>query len=251
MKTVTFSIQKGGTGKTSISVSVAYELSKTSRVLLIDADPQGNATTWLNLDTVKSELADVLAGKADAKDAICKTSVSNLFILPTAGIGGELSKIKDTLAVQSPFLFSDKLEAIAEYFDYCIIDTSPSFTTLEKQCFIASNEVIPVLLLDNFSLDGTQIFTFNLDNLRKDYRLNGKPLFNKLILNKLNKQKTVSREMLNVFEKVYKDCNIYLIPTDPNFEKAQLTNKFIQEYAGAKSDTLQKIKEIAEAIKQE
>ena len=63
MKTYTFAIQKGGTGKTSVSVSVAVELAKFGRTILIDADPQGNTTDWMNLPSLQYELSDVLSDK--------------------------------------------------------------------------------------------------------------------------------------------------------------------------------------------
>ena len=70
MKTITFALQKGGTGKTSISVSTAVQLAENGKkVLLIDADPQGNATTWLGIDTISVELADVLMKKCSYKES--------------------------------------------------------------------------------------------------------------------------------------------------------------------------------------
>ena len=67
MKTYTFAIQKGGTGKTSVSVSVAVELAKLGRTILIDADPQGNTTDWMNLPKLEYELSDVLSDKCTIK----------------------------------------------------------------------------------------------------------------------------------------------------------------------------------------
>ena len=60
MKVTTFAIQKGGTGKTSLSVSTAVELAKIGRTIIIDADPQGNATTWLGIDNLEKELTALL-----------------------------------------------------------------------------------------------------------------------------------------------------------------------------------------------
>ena len=90
MKTITFGIQKGGTGKTSISISVASQLAiDGKKTIILDADPQGNATGWI-IKELSHELADVLFNSCQVEEAIQKTSIENLFIMPTAGLGGDL-----------------------------------------------------------------------------------------------------------------------------------------------------------------
>ena len=76
MKTISFALQKGGVGKTSISVSTAAELAKYGKTLLIDADPQGNASGWL-ISELEYELADVLLNKEDAR--MLNTSFKEVF----------------------------------------------------------------------------------------------------------------------------------------------------------------------------
>ena len=89
MKITTFAIQKGGTGKTSLSVSTAVELAKIGRTIIIDADPQGNTTTWLGIENLQYELSDLLTKEdytaEDINKTIQTTPVENLFIIPTAG----------------------------------------------------------------------------------------------------------------------------------------------------------------------
>ena len=87
MKIITVALQKGGVGKTSVAVSLAVELAKSGKTILIDADPQGNATTWLDIQTMQYEFADLLNGKCLLEQCVNKTSTNNLFIIPTAGIG--------------------------------------------------------------------------------------------------------------------------------------------------------------------
>ncbi|MBR6298434.1 MAG: AAA family ATPase, partial [Candidatus Gastranaerophilales bacterium] len=84
MKTIAFALQKGGTGKTSTAVSVATELAKKHKVVLIDADPQGNASAWYN-NELTAELSDVLTNKAGIGEALISTGIKNLFMIPTAG----------------------------------------------------------------------------------------------------------------------------------------------------------------------
>lgn len=250
MKTIIFKLQKGGTGATSIGLTVAVELANAGKkVLFIDADPQGNATTWLNFDSINYELSDVLQNKCKVGEAILKTSKDNLFIIPTAGIGGDLSKIKDVITNDSPFIISDLCDELQNYFDYCLIDLSPSYGNFERSCYLACNEIIPVLLLDDFSIDGLEIFTAHLEETKKKWRVNSdKMLFNRIVLNRMNKQKIIAKKILNNFESKYTDENLFVIPQDPNFEKSQLLKVFVQDLEGSKKETLQEIQRLAERV---
>jgi chromosome partitioning protein len=92
MKTLAIALQKGGTGKTVLSVSLAASLARKEpgRVLLVDCDPQGNSTEWTYTNELNAELAGVLLGKSALKDAIVQSLFPGLSVLPTAGLGGEL-----------------------------------------------------------------------------------------------------------------------------------------------------------------
>lgn len=256
MKTYTFAIQKGGTGKTSISVSVAVELAKFGRTILIDADPQGNTTDWMNLETLNYELSDVLSDKCTIKDAIQQTQVENLFIIPTAGIDGGLRSYQETTAQKEQFKVAQLKDELSKVFDYCIIDTSPAFGALEESCFIASDEVINVLKLDRFSYDGLKTFKVNLDSMKKRYNncygvtVDGKPVLNKLILNENNNAIAQCRDLVAQYKALEPSgFKIFVVPTDTGFRKAQTTSVPVQMIAGAKKDTLDSIAEIAEALK--
>ena len=140
MKTIAFALQKGGTGKTSTAVSVATELAKKHKVVLIDADPQGNASAWYN-NELTAELSDVLTNKAGIGEALISTGIKNLFMIPTAGVGGGLNAYQKIEANGKPEAMLDVTDELAKAFDFCIIDTSPHFGPLEESCFIASDEI--------------------------------------------------------------------------------------------------------------
>ena len=248
MKTITFGIQKGGTGKTSISVSVASQLAIDGyKTIILDADPQGNATGWI-IKELKKELADVLFNSCQAEEAIQGTSIENLYIMPTAGLGGDLRLYGETKASQKPYAIKQllpKLEALG--FEYCIIDTSPAFSPLEKSCFLASDEVIPVMQIDIFSADGLGVFASMIDELRKDFDT-AKPNFSYLVLNARDDRLPQQKTLLEAYEKSLQ-MQKFLIPVDQGFKKSQGAGFFIQEYAKTKRETLEAIEALTNAIK--
>lgn len=247
MKTVAFALQKGGTGKTSISVSVAAELAKKSKTLLVDADPQGNSSGWI-FPEIEWEFADVLMGKCDVQTAAVETQIKNLWILPTAGLDGSLRTYSDTVAINKPrsvIKLMPQIEAMG--FEYVIFDTSPAFNALEKSVFLAVEEVIAVLQLDVFSADGLQTFINSLTTLKDDFDSEN-PYINKLILNSHDKRIAHQEDILSDYEKV-KGFKTFLIPVDQAFKNAQSQGIPIQAYSGTKDETLKTIQTIARSIK--
>lgn len=247
MKTITFAVQKGGTGKTTLSVSIAGELALSGKkVLLIDADPQGNSTGWI-FPEIEYEFADVILEKAKLGDAIKQTHVENLYILPTAGLGGSLRGFSQTATGDQIYSVRNILDEVEKMgFDFAVIDTSPSFNLLEKMCLVASDEVIAVLQLDIFSTDGLITFADSLNTLKKNMRLS-QPVFKKLILNSRDERIQQQAQLLPQFE-AQKDFEKFTLPVDQAFKKAQATQVLVQELYGTKPATLKSLKTIAEAI---
>ena len=247
MKTITFALQKGGTGKTSISVSTAVQLAENGKkVLLLDADAQGNATTWLGIEEISVELADVLMKKNPAKDAIISTQVENLSIIPTASLDSDLRLYSKTLATQQPFIIKHLCREVKEEFDFLIIDTSPSFGALEESCFLASDEAITVLNIDEFSSDGLITFMQNIDSLKDRYDTD-KPKMDKIILNSRDLRLVQQADYLEKIKSAT-DSKLYIVPVDQSFRKAQSVHVPVQYLEGTKKETLSVIKELSSDI---
>lgn len=252
MKIIASALQKGGVGKTSVAVSLAVELSKKGKTILIDADPQGNATTWLDIQTMTFELADLLNGKCTLEQCVTQTKTPNLFIIPTAGLGGELKEYSENKAGGNQGKIRKTLKEVAKNYDYCVIDTSPSFGNFERSIFYATNEIVAILQLDEFSKDGLQIFndrlnTFINDNMEED---EPHPVFNKIVFNakddRIAQQGIILNQFLPLKEHGY---NLYIIPVDQAFRKAQSAHIAIQDFAGTKKETLDTLTKLAEDLR--
>ena len=123
-KTIAFHLQKGGVGKTTISGTLACQSALDGfRTLLIDVDPQGNASSWFLRKTPKYELADVVQGRCYIKDALVPVEqVPNLYLLPTFGIGGVLKNYSETKLAEEPFVLQDLVNELSKDFDHIILD---------------------------------------------------------------------------------------------------------------------------------
>ena len=132
MKVITCAMQKGGVGKSAISMAVAVEIAKKHKTVLIDADTQGNSTNAM-LENVNFELADVLQGKCPVREATEKTAIETLFMIPTKSLSPELRTYRQTQAVREPFIFCDLKDELGEQgFEYCVSDTCPGFDVFEE-----------------------------------------------------------------------------------------------------------------------
>lgn len=244
---------KGGVGKTTLSVSLACELSKKGRVLLVDCDPQGNSTASLIQD-YNFEFADALMGKCAPVEAICTTRFPNLCVMPTISLDksnpnslNALRLYKTTLAANNPNAIRKMVRDLNNRFDYCIFDTCPAFDPFEENVMAACDEVITVLLMDVFSMDGLTIFQENLKDFKERKELSN-PEFSKIILNCCNKSITMHKSILEKMDAQDQfDC--FVVPQDQAFKRAQNLQKPIQYLdkvdGEAKPETLQALEILA------
>ncbi len=169
-----------------------------------------------------------------------------------AGIGGELKEYSENKAGGNQGKIKKTLKDVAKNFDYCVIDTSPSFGNLERGILYATNEIVAVLQLDEFSKDGLQIFNDRLkafinDNLEED---DPKPLFNKILFNAKDDRIAQQNIILEQFKPLEKHgFSLYVIPVDQAFRKVQSAHIPIQDFTGTKKETLTTIKQLAEDLK--
>ena len=250
MKSFCFLNRKGGTGKTSISVTCAIELALQGfKTVLIDCDPQGNSSSWLAGNKFNHELSDVLQKKASVEEALTQTFVQNLYVLPTFAINGGLQAYASN--TRNYYAFIDDIFPNLKDFDYVIFDSSPAFGDFEKGIANSADTIVPVLNLDQFSADGFQTLIENLDTTTKEIRCND--LLAKIsfvILNQQDRRFKFQTYFAQNFMKNFDDTQFLAIPTDVSFKKAQILKTCIQDKKlDTRPETQDAIKKIIEEMK--
>lgn len=148
--------QKGGVGKTTTAMNIAAYLTHSGRkCLLVDLDPQANASSGLGLNPTEIEkgVYEVLVGIADPQSAICITDPSGIHVLPAsislAGAAVELVGIDER-----EFQLSKTIRPLSELYDYIIIDCPPSLGLLTLNGLVASDHVLIPVQAEYFALEG-------------------------------------------------------------------------------------------------
>ncbi len=183
MKKIMLGNFKGGVGKSVIVVSLSHALTLLGqRVLLVDADPQGNSSSWLEPENITFELADVIIQKCNLSEAIIKTKQG--FDMVVTFPDGDLRNVSETELNKKPFLFEDIFSAVENDYDFFLVDTSPSFSPLERGICLTVDEVICPVELEFFAVDGLGQFDKNVQELNRNWRRD--TILNKIILTKEN-----------------------------------------------------------------
>ncbi len=155
-KVISFSNQKGGVGKTTTCVNMAAYLAVGGkRVLLVDLDPQGNATTGLGFakGSLKKSVYSVIIDEEDAKDNILPTEVEGLDILPSViNLAG--AEVELVYKKSREKMLKNALEKVRGEYDYILIDSPPSLGLLTINALTAADSVIIPIQSEYYALEG-------------------------------------------------------------------------------------------------
>lgn len=240
-KVISLANQKGGVGKTTTTVNLGTILAKKGKkVLLIDADPQGNATSGLGVEKeVEYSTYDILVNDTKIENVLQDTIIKNLKVCPAnmSLAGAEVELVSMMSREQR---LKEKLDEVKDWFDYILIDCPPSLGLITLNAFTASDSVLIPVQCEYFALEGLGqlINTINLvkKHLNKEIQIEGALLTMYDIRTNLSNQ--VVKEVKKYFEnKVYKT----VIPRNVRLSEAPSYGMPITEYdprsKGAKSYT--------------
>jgi chromosome partitioning protein len=154
-KIISVANQKGGVGKTTTTVNLGTILAKKNKkVLLIDADPQGNASSGLGVEKdVEASTYDILVNDTSMKEAIQDTAIKKLKVCP-ANMNLAGAEVELVSMMSREQRLKEKLDEIKDDFDYILIDCPPSLGLITLNAFTASDSVLIPVQCEYFALEG-------------------------------------------------------------------------------------------------
>ncbi|MCL2518687.1 MAG: AAA family ATPase [Oscillospiraceae bacterium] len=202
---IAFANQKGGVGKTTSAVNIAAALGiRGKKTLLIDADPQGNASSGvgINKKSIRLTTYEILIGKCSCADAVITTKFTNLSVIPSninlAAAEFEIINLDDREArLKKP------LDLIKDDYDYVIIDCPPSIGILTINALTACNGVVIPMQCEYYSLEGLSQLMISLRQVKKLY--NPTLEITGILITMYNGRLNLSVQVLDELKKFYAD----------------------------------------------
>jgi chromosome partitioning protein len=171
MKVIAIANRKGGVGKTTTAINIATAMAAIGKkVLVVDLDPQGNATTSMGFNKKTCEFSsyDLLINRIEPRQAVLKSDIPNFALIPsTPGLAGAEIELIDV--EKREYVLRRALQQLVALFDYVLIDCPPSLNLITINALVAADSVIVPLQCEFLAMEGLTDLIKNINQIKKSF----------------------------------------------------------------------------------
>jgi len=230
-RVIAISNQKGGVGKTTTAINLSASLAeKGKKVLVIDMDPQGNATSGLGIDkeNVEHTSYGILLGKTKIRDAMETSVCKGLTVIPSErGLAGAEIELIGTN--NREFILKREVDKVKEDFDFIIIDCPPSLNTLTVNAMTTADTILVPIQCEYYALEGLSELLYTIQLVKE--RLNEKLEIEGVVFTMYDARTCLSLQVVeNVKENLQQNIYKTIIPRNVRLAEAPSYGKPINLY---------------------